>query len=168
MLGSIVCNFDNYQEQIFKNASACLHYGVASAFARLLADMIPYRQQAAFARRAGTSKGNLSHVLSEFRKPPLKTIDKWADALDLVGDQRDNFIDLAHLAHAPDRVQRIVQRLSDKVDLLEDLLIRRENRAAEPLVAFTTQAPGPLDQGINAPLKPQGVAGDRAPRGGPK
>lgn len=64
-----------------------------------------------FAQLVGFGQPNLVKVLKGNRKPPLDLVDGWAEALHLRADERTQFIELAHLAHATPVVQALVNRL---------------------------------------------------------
>ena len=49
------------------------------------------------------------------KRPPVRDIDLWADALELSGAARERFLDLAALDHTPPRIQALVARLRRRV-----------------------------------------------------
>lgn len=65
----------------------------------------------AFAERAGAYVQHLSAIIHGDRKPPLEHVGKWADALGLRGAERERFVLLAELEHAPEGVRRYVEKL---------------------------------------------------------
>ncbi len=88
-----------------------------SAFGPILAAALESRgmAQREFARVVGIQQGSLQHILKGRRKPPLKAIPKWADALRLKGTDREEFLEAAYLRHAPPYVQDLVSRLRRQV-----------------------------------------------------
>ncbi len=91
-----------------------------------------------FARLVGTGSSTISQVSSGKRTPPLTRIEAWADVLSLRGAARARFIELAHLAHCPERIRRDYLRqqeqlaeLTRRIGILQDDLARVPVRAAE-------------------------------------
>lgn len=66
-----------------------------------------FESRRAFLRAAEASNdengatGYLSRVLSGHRPPPIERLEAWADALDLVDDERQTFLDLGALENLP-------------------------------------------------------------------
>lgn len=88
-------------------------FGVKTAFSDLLQSLIAPRftSQREFARALGppskehANASYISQVLADKKPPPLERLDTWADALELYGDERQRFMDLAAIAHLPVEVQ---------------------------------------------------------------
>src|SRR5688500_14810609 len=78
--------------------------------------------QAQFARRVGTTRGFVNNVLHGRRTPPLDEIGAWADVLALKGAKRDHFLELAELAHAPERLARRYLAMQERLRVLEERL----------------------------------------------
>jgi transcriptional regulator with XRE-family HTH domain len=60
-----------------------------------------------FAERVGISRPFLSQIANRKSPPPLDRMEKWADTLELEGDERDYFLDLAALELVPERCKRL-------------------------------------------------------------
>ena len=69
-----------------------------------------------FAKQVGLTKGFLSKVRNGKKPPPIDRLESWADALGLRGAARQEFIDLGNLAHAPEHVRTMVERLRGEVE----------------------------------------------------
>jgi hypothetical protein len=69
-------------------------------------------------RPVGSLVGYVSKILSDKVGPPLERLDDWADHLQLSGAERQRFIEAAHLAHAPQRIQELVVELRGEIDRL--------------------------------------------------
>lgn len=54
-----------------------------------------------FGKIIGTSSGFLSNVYIGKRRPPLHSLDEWCSVLRIEGDEKDQFVELAHLEHCP-------------------------------------------------------------------
>lgn len=84
-----------------------------------------------FIRRAqplaneSSAVGYLSKVIAGTKPPPMDRIDAWADALDLHGEVRQEFLNLALedlLARAPDELRKWVDSMrSELVQVREQL-----------------------------------------------
>jgi hypothetical protein len=61
-----------------------------------------------FARLVKARQPNISEIRRGARRAPKAGITKWADVLGLKGEERERFLDLAALTHAPERIQRLV------------------------------------------------------------
>lgn len=89
--------------------------------------------QAAFARRVGKAPGVINFIRVGKRTPPLAQMGRWAEVLELRGEERARFLELAALAHAPEEVHRLVAQLHRRVAALEaELAAAGGRRAAEP------------------------------------
>ncbi len=85
----------------------------------------------------------LSQVLRDAKPkpPPMDSLAAWADALELYGDERQNFMDLAAVAHLPAEVQprfvgmiRKLKAAESQLDAINsrlDALERQGKRVAE-------------------------------------
>lgn len=70
----------------------------------------------------------LTKVLNDGRPPMFERVEAWADALELYGDERQQFLDLAAIAHLPTSVQpRFVALLRQFLTLKSDLKSRDES-----------------------------------------
>jgi transcriptional regulator with XRE-family HTH domain len=61
-----------------------------------------------FARQSGAHQAALSLMNNGKRPVPLARVEAWADLLELTGRNRERFIDLAELSHAPERLRNLV------------------------------------------------------------
>jgi hypothetical protein len=60
----------------------------------------------AFGRAADVNYGVLYRVVHKGLRPPIGRIEQMADALRLVGDEREAFLDAAYLEHTPERIRQ--------------------------------------------------------------
>lgn len=107
----------------------------APVFGESLAGILEARgfTQVSFARFVGTSQSVISGVILGKRSPNLDAVGTWADALDLLGQARHIFFDLACVAHIPreheTRLAQIIydhHRLSHQnIDLTEEVALMR-------------------------------------------
>lgn len=72
----------------------------------------------AAAGKMGLSSGALSQYRHNKICPPLKKLPAWADALGLEGQEREDFIVLGHLAHAPEQIERSFLAMLKEVEEL--------------------------------------------------
>lgn len=80
-----------------------------------------------FSKRCGYSQTMLSRAIKGSpigqarcpAKPPLKHIEAWGDALHLNPEERERFMYLAHLEHAPPAIQRHIDKLERTLRDLE-------------------------------------------------
>jgi transcriptional regulator with XRE-family HTH domain len=74
-----------------------------TTFGALLETLLARRQFStrSFARAVKSSKSSISGITNGERTPPLDRLEKWCDALGLRGQERQQFLDLAALAHLP-------------------------------------------------------------------
>lgn len=88
--------------------------GVETPFVELLRKLIDegrFRSRRDFARVAeGEDSEEAAHryltkVLNDGRPPMFERVEAWADALELYGDERQQFLDLAAIAHLPVEAQ---------------------------------------------------------------
>lgn len=89
---------------------------VAPTFGQSLAGLMEAKgySQVSFARQVGTSQSVISAVIRGVRCPQLADMHTWADALELVGEARQLFLDLACVAHVPrEHEQRLAQIIYD-------------------------------------------------------
>ncbi len=76
-----------------------------------------FKSQRAFIRIAEPTANEdgaqsyLSKVIAGSKPPPLERIEAWADALGLVGEGRQEFIDLAALEHLHTAVRPMYERI---------------------------------------------------------
>lgn len=75
-----------------------------------------------FAVRIQWSESKVRQVAMGMRPPPLDRLDRWADTLGLGGESREQFVQAAHLANAPEMVREMVEQLERRVRELEDRL----------------------------------------------
>jgi transcriptional regulator with XRE-family HTH domain len=59
----------------------------------------------------GKREPTVSMYMTKARKISVKTGEKWADVLGLIGPERDAFLDAVHLSAASPRVRAMVARL---------------------------------------------------------
>lgn len=70
--------------------------------------------QVEFAKRIGVPPGLVNDLLTGRRKPPAAKMAAFAEGLGLRGQSREQFLDVAALAHCPERIQRLIaKRLPD-------------------------------------------------------
>lgn len=81
-----------------------------------------------FAKQVEYDPTNISKMVHQARKPPLKRMEQWCDSLGLRGNDREEFLDAAHLAAATPRVRSLVERLEKRAELLQ----RRQARGKQP------------------------------------
>ena len=115
-----------------------------------------------FAQRVGYAHSNISAIMAGRRPPPLDRIERWADALGLDGQERQEFLEEAYLAHAPQQVRHIVDRMRVEIDSLEAMQIDQMGRITR-LVADGSEADQfcaepPADR-ASAPAQPDAVEG---------
>ena len=79
-----------------------------------------------FAKKVEVDPGFLSGVLTGKRCPPLKNIEKWAEALELSGESRRNFVETGNLTHCPDIICDIVSSLKAENKRLRAKLVDSE------------------------------------------
>jgi transcriptional regulator with XRE-family HTH domain len=74
-----------------------------TTFGALLETLLARRQFStrSFARAVKSSKSSISGIVNGDRTPPLDRLDKWCEMLGLRGAERQQFLDLAALAHLP-------------------------------------------------------------------
>jgi transcriptional regulator with XRE-family HTH domain len=58
--------------------------------------------QAEFCRRVGMPAGWVQQIREGRKTPPLERMEHWANVLDLHGEQRQLFLDLAAVMHLPE------------------------------------------------------------------
>jgi hypothetical protein len=71
-----------------------------------------------FAKKGGLSSAQMSRVTTGQRSPPLERINVWADLLELHGEDRSQFVELAHLAHCPLFIVERYQAMQLKIEKL--------------------------------------------------
>lgn len=77
----------------------------------------PGLTQNGFAKLTSTDAPFLSQIVNGHRTPPLDRIAAWAEALELVGFQRERFVQLANLEHANEFVRELVHQLNAQLEL---------------------------------------------------
>ena len=77
---------------------------------------------AAFARSVGITTGQITNVIKGRRTISTAAAVAWADALDLVGRERQRFLDLAAIAHLPEDVQPRFIKILDRLESIESAL----------------------------------------------
>lgn len=84
-----------------------------TAFGRLMERQWSARgfSQRTFAQAPGCAPGAVQFVRIGRRRPPLRALDRWADALGLTGDDRAVFLLVARLEHAPSAVREWIAAL---------------------------------------------------------
>ena len=114
---------------------------MAQTFGNLLKSLIEkrFRSLRGFIRRAqplaneSGAVGYLSKVIAGTKPPPMDRIDAWADALDLHGEAREEFVNLALedlLARAPEDLRKWVDSLrSELVQVREQLQLSTQAKA---------------------------------------
>lgn len=96
----------------FHKSQNLLESGVLPDFSLLMKRLISERfsSQREFVRHTNaenedSGQAYVSKVLKGKKPPPLDRLDSWANALELYGEERQNFMDLAAIAHLPAAVQ---------------------------------------------------------------
>jgi hypothetical protein len=105
-------------------------------FCRILADALAIIPAVDYCKILGKSEAFISNVKAGRKKPPLKSVEKWADALKLSGEKRDEFLTAARLANSPPEIER------DYLIMQEALAgIGRQSTlsAAEPAADYTPE-----------------------------
>ncbi|TVR11102.1 MAG: hypothetical protein EA401_11745 [Planctomycetota bacterium] len=74
----------------------------------------------------------VSQILREQRRPPLHRMEQWADVLRIYGQAREDFLNAAALAHAPQRVVDLLARSGLDFPGLEQLLVCDERNEGTP------------------------------------
>jgi transcriptional regulator with XRE-family HTH domain len=69
-----------------------------------------------WAQRVGCTHGQISNIIAGRRSPPLEQLDRWCAELGLADQARERFVNLAYLAHAPEQVRALVERLEARVE----------------------------------------------------
>lgn len=64
------------------------------------------------AEKLGVAPAYVHLIRTGNKKPPVSTINDWAKALDLHGAARERFLDLAALERTPERIRKLIRRLS--------------------------------------------------------
>ena len=72
-----------------------------------------------WAQRVGCTHGQISNIIAGRRSPPLEQLDRWCAELGLADQARERFVNLAFLAHAPEQVRALVERLEARADAAE-------------------------------------------------
>jgi hypothetical protein len=62
---------------------------------------------------------SLSQIIPAKRTPPLDPIDRWADFLDLKGEERANFLERACLEHCPKPIRQEPLKLKMQIQKME-------------------------------------------------
>ena len=88
-------------------------------------------QQKQFAFSVSATPAHINMIAKGSRLPPLDRIEAWADALNLNGSERQEFIEAAWLAHCPAEAQAMVQRLRERVASLAVRVMRLEHLASQ-------------------------------------
>jgi transcriptional regulator with XRE-family HTH domain len=93
----------------------------------------------AFAARVEVSHSTMGRIMQGLRPPDVDQLAAWADALELVGDEREAFLLAGALANCPkpalDYVARIEGDLADlkkRAEIAEATLDRLERRVDPP------------------------------------
>jgi len=76
--------------------------------------------QAGLGRACGLKGPHVNMICQRKATPPIELLEKMADALDLHGDHRAEFILHAHLAHAPEYVRKYIENLESEIGNLRD------------------------------------------------
>lgn len=91
-------------------------------------------------RDEANTSSYISMVLKGKKPAPLDRVPLWADALELKGQERQEFLDAAALDHAPPEVMDIIDRLEKRAvrveQRLDDIFRRLGQRVAEPPEAY--------------------------------
>ncbi len=89
--------------------------------------------QAEFAAAVGRHSGVVSRIRTGKLKPPLRAMESWGDVLRLSGARRERFIELAELAHVPQRLAFRYLAMQERLRALEktDIQFRLSERTAQ-------------------------------------
>jgi len=119
----------------------------------------------AFSERVKVPQSTMSRIMLGQRPPDVEVLDAWADALDLSGQERDDFILAGALAHTPKVVQDLLDRnerelaaAQRRIEGLSEALTRLESR----LEALTRERPrGPTGAHPTPPPAPTAAPAPR-------
>jgi transcriptional regulator with XRE-family HTH domain len=78
--------------------------------------------QEKLAEKAGISRGLLSLLEIDRRTVPTESVQALADALELKGDERAEFVRLAHLTHSTDDLRQMLDESRAQVRFLAELV----------------------------------------------
>lgn len=76
--------------------------------------------QLAFSKAVGHHNGVISRIRNGQRTPPLAAMEEWANVLGLKGAKKERFIELAEMAHAPERMVRRYLAMQERLRALEE------------------------------------------------
>lgn len=80
----------------------------------------------------GISGPFVNQMINRTRRPSLDQVTRWARILGIEGDDRDRFIEAAHLAHATSLVRSLVTHLRELAIDQERRLAALEHRVFQP------------------------------------
>ena len=122
-----------------------------SEFGTMLGRLISgkYNSRRSFVRAAepgakeNVAQAYVSKVITKDVPAPLARLNAWADALDLRGDERDRFMDLAVKSHASDAVLAMIGRLEREVKRLsaENAELRGQSSPDPQVVPMPAASP---------------------------
>ena len=97
-------------------------------FGKLFLDHMEYAgfSRNVFAQKVGVSVAQIARIVKGERTPQLELVSQWADALGLKGAKREQFLELAELAHAPERVARRYLAMQERLRALEERIGKLE------------------------------------------
>ncbi len=105
---------------------------MSQSFSELLRDLVgtEHGAQTEFATSAGSSLGFVHNVIVGAAKPPKKTatLERWADALSLKGQKREEFILAGILERTPKEIRQLIVDLKAGIAELEERLDRMERQ----------------------------------------
>lgn len=110
----------------------CKDPWMPSAFGTLLKTLLDERNLTfrSFGAAVGKSSGNLSNIIKgEEYTPPLDQMNLWADTLELKGEKRAEFLELAYLEHCPEPIRKEYLRQKAVITKMEERISRLEKRS---------------------------------------
>ena len=113
-----VFGIESSQQEAFGIENRFVRCGVVLTFGQFLEQRIRAAgmTQAGFGARVGLTRGQITNVTKGRRKPSARDLHRWADALDLDGDQRDQFVSLALIQHLKPELRPIGQAVFRRME----------------------------------------------------
>lgn len=102
-MSETVFETESRQEGAFRIEGIATTSDVARTFGTYLKALLDRSgmEQSAFGLKVGQTRGQITNITKGRRRPPKGQAGKWADALGLHGQEREDFIDLAAATYLP-------------------------------------------------------------------